>query len=96
MTTKIGSRVSVKGKPYVIRSIMGNGRIVLEPAQPGVMSDGTKWEMGEECRVVEVATKEKKELAGIVVCLEPIEAKVVTPGRWEGRIVGRRNMRKAK
>jgi len=91
---KIGSRITVKGKPYTIRSIMANGRIVLEPAPLGVTSQGTKWELGEECRVVEVATKEKKEYLGIVVCLDPIEAKVTTPGRWEGKVVGRYNMRK--
>lgn len=93
MTAKLGSRVSVKGKPYVIRSILANGRIVLEPARPGYSSDGSIWTMGEECRVVDLA---KKELTGIVVNLDPIETKVITPGQWQGRIVGRFNMRKAK
>lgn len=91
---KIGSRITVKGKPYTIRSIMANGRIVLQPAAPGLGTDGSIWLIGEECRIVDVATKEGRELAGVVVNIEPIEARVTTPGRWEGRLVGRRNMRK--
>lgn len=90
---KIGTRITIARKQYEVKSVRPDGCIILRPAKAGTASDGSVWGLGERCRVVRLS---KRELAGEIVGISPIEAKVLTPGRWEGRIVGKRFLRKAK
>jgi hypothetical protein len=92
MSIKIGTRMSSHNRQFEVVSILANGGLRLRPTQ-GTKHDGTRYELGEQVRIVGVDLD--GDLAGEVVSLSPIRAKV-TSGVFGGLEVGGDKIRKGK
>lgn len=92
---KLGSRYSLAGKPFEVVSMRANGGIVMRPVKkPGERSNGVRYSLGESVRIVGVDLE--TELRGEVISLEPLKARVTSPGIWCGLVVSGGKMRKQK
>jgi hypothetical protein len=94
VSTKLGTRAIIHNQPYEVVSILADGGLRLRPLKGGRKSDGTQYALGERVRIVGLDLD--GELAGEIVQLAPIRAKVTSAGVFQGCVCRVDKIQKAK
>jgi hypothetical protein len=87
---RIGSQLSAFGNRYEVTAHTG-GKLILRQIEHGINSNGTRYILGEAVKIIGFG---ESPLAGEVVGLNPIRARVTEFGEWRGYWVTGKRIRK--
>lgn len=90
---KLGTRFRIGTSQFEVTRLRDDGSATIRPVEPGKLTNGCRYKLGEVVRIVGV--DQDDELMGAVCNLEPVQAKVTTPGVFHGFVAGMRKLRKA-